>query len=91
MTSLAICSAGAPKAAKAAPPAVFACAAADMNYTLPIDFEAVNGGKKRVDMPGHARRSHISIPAGVSLTGNIRLKGHLWHSAAALPATRLSR
>ena len=48
---------------------------ADVNYTLPIDFlEAVNGGKKRVDMP-EGKTLDISIPAGVRDEQLIRLKG----------------
>ena len=48
---------------------------ADANYTLPIDFlEAVNGGKKRVDMPD-GKTLDISIPAGVRDEQIIRLKG----------------
>ena len=48
---------------------------ADVNYTLPIDFlEAVNGGKKRVDMPD-GKTLDISIPAGVRDEQVIRLKG----------------
>jgi DnaJ-class molecular chaperone len=48
---------------------------ADVNYTLPIDFlEAVNGGKKRVDMPD-GKTLEISIPAGVRDEQVIRLKG----------------
>ncbi len=47
----------------------------DVNYTLPIDFlEAVNGGKKRVDMPD-GKTLDISIPAGVRDEQIIRLKG----------------
>ena len=48
---------------------------ADVNYTLPIDFlEAVNGDKKRVDMPD-GKTLDISIPAGVRDEQIIRLKG----------------
>ncbi len=48
---------------------------ADANYTLPIDFlEAVNGDKKRVDMPD-GKTLDISIPAGVRDEQVIRLKG----------------
>ena len=48
---------------------------ADVNYTLPIEFlEAVNGGKKRVDMPD-GKTLDISIPAGVRDEQIIRLKG----------------
>jgi DnaJ-class molecular chaperone len=48
---------------------------ADIAYTLPIDFlEAVNGGKKRVDMPD-GKTLDISIPAGVRDEQIIRLKG----------------
>ena len=48
---------------------------ADVNYTLPIDFlEAVNGDKKRVDMPD-GKTLDISIPAGVRDEQVIRLKG----------------
>ena len=48
---------------------------ADANYTLPIDFlEAVNGGKKRIDMPD-GKTLDISIPAGVRDEQVIRLKG----------------
>ena len=48
---------------------------ADVSYTLPIDFlEAVNGDKKRVDMPD-GKTLDISIPAGVRDEQVIRLKG----------------
>ena len=48
---------------------------ADVNYTLPIDFlEAVNGDKKRVDMPD-GKTLDISIPVGVRDEQVIRLKG----------------
>ena len=48
---------------------------ADVNYTLPIEFlEAVNGDKKRVDMPD-GKTLDISIPAGVRDEQVIRLKG----------------
>ena len=47
----------------------------DLNYTLPIDFlEAVNGAKKRVDMPDD-KTLDISIPAGVQDGQTLRLKG----------------
>ncbi len=47
----------------------------DLHYTLPIDFlEAVNGGKKRVDMPD-GKTLDISIPAGVREEQIVRLKG----------------
>jgi DnaJ-class molecular chaperone len=47
----------------------------DVHYTLPVGFlEAVNGAKKRVDMPG-GKTLGVAIPAGV-LDGQIlRLKG----------------
>ena len=48
---------------------------ADVGYILPIDFlEAVNGGKKRVDMPD-GKTLDISIPPGVRDEQIIRLKG----------------
>ena len=48
---------------------------ADVNYTLPVEFlEAVNGDKKRVDMPD-GKTLDISIPAGVRDEQIIRLKG----------------
>ncbi len=47
----------------------------DVNYTLPIEFlEAVNGAKKRVDMPD-GKSLDISIPAGVQDGQTMRLKG----------------
>jgi DnaJ-class molecular chaperone len=47
----------------------------DVAYTLPIDFlEAVNGAKKRVDMPD-GKTLDISIPAGVEDGQTLRLKG----------------
>jgi DnaJ-class molecular chaperone len=47
----------------------------DVTYTLPIDFlEAVNGAKKRVDMPD-GKTLDISIPAGVEDGQTLRLKG----------------
>lgn len=47
----------------------------DVNYTLPIEFlEAVNGAKKRVDMPD-GKTLEISIPAGVQDGQTMRLTG----------------
>ena len=47
----------------------------DAHYTLPIDFlEAVNGAKKRVDMPD-GKTLDINIPAGVREGQILRLKG----------------
>jgi DnaJ-class molecular chaperone len=47
----------------------------DVHYTLPVDFlEAVNGGKKRVDMPD-GKTLDIAIPAGVEEGQTLRLKG----------------
>jgi DnaJ-class molecular chaperone len=47
----------------------------DAIYALPIDFlEAVNGAKKRVDMPD-GKTFDISIPAGVEDGQTLRLKG----------------
>jgi DnaJ-class molecular chaperone len=48
---------------------------ADVRYTLPVDFlDAVNGAKKRVDMPD-GKTLDISIPAGVEDGQTLRLKG----------------
>ena len=61
---------------------------ADVNYTLPIDFlEAVNGGKKRVDMP-EGKTLDISIPAGVRDEQIIRLKGQGGPGIGGGPARR---
>ncbi|MGO9545238.1 MAG: DnaJ C-terminal domain-containing protein [Rhodomicrobium sp.] len=47
----------------------------DAHYTLPVDFlEAVNGAKKRVDMPD-GKTLDIAIPAGVQDGQILRLKG----------------
>jgi DnaJ-class molecular chaperone len=47
----------------------------DVRYTLPVDFmEAVNGAKKRVDMPD-GKTLDITIPAGVNDGQILRLKG----------------
>ena len=55
--------------------AQFRMRGADVSYTLPIEFlEAVNGGKKRVDMPD-GKTLDITIPAGVRDEQIIRLKG----------------
>ncbi len=55
--------------------AQFRMRGADAAYTLPIDFlEAVNGAKKRVDMPD-GKTLDISIPAGVEDGQTLRLKG----------------
>jgi DnaJ-class molecular chaperone len=55
--------------------AQFRMRGADVHYTLPIDFlEAVNGAKKRVDMPD-GKTLDISIPAGVEDGQTLRLKG----------------
>ncbi len=47
----------------------------DVRYTLPVDFiDAVNGAKKRVDMPD-GRTLDITIPAGVKDGQVLRLRG----------------
>jgi DnaJ-class molecular chaperone len=47
----------------------------DVHYTLPVEFlEAVNGAKKRVDMPD-GKTLDITIPAGVQDGQTLRLKG----------------
>ncbi|MBJ7533626.1 DnaJ domain-containing protein [Rhodomicrobium vannielii ATCC 17100] len=47
----------------------------DAHYALPVDFlEAVNGAKKRVDMPD-GKTLEITIPAGVEEGQTLRLKG----------------
>jgi len=47
----------------------------DVHYALPVDFlEAVNGAKKRVDMPD-GKTLDITIPAGVEDGQTMRLKG----------------
>jgi len=47
----------------------------DVQYTLPVEFlEAVNGAKKRVDMPG-GKTLDIAIPAGATDGQTLRLKG----------------
>ena len=47
----------------------------DVHYTLPIEFlEAVNGARKRVDMPG-GKTLDVAIPAGVQEGQTLRLKG----------------
>lgn len=46
----------------------------DVHYTLPVEFlEAVNGAKKRVDMPD-GKTLDITIPAGVEDGQTLRLK-----------------
>jgi DnaJ-class molecular chaperone len=55
--------------------AQFRLRGADAAYTLPIDFlEAVNGAKKRVDMPD-GKTLDIAIPAGIEDGQTLRLKG----------------
>src|SRR5579883_731919 len=50
---------------RAGPEAQFRMRGADVSYTLPIEFlEAVNGAKKRVEMPD-GKALDITIPAGV--------------------------
>src|SRR5262249_37929150 len=47
----------------------------DVHYSLPVEFlEAVNGAKKRVDMPD-GKTLDIAIPAGVEDGQTLRLKG----------------
>jgi DnaJ-class molecular chaperone len=47
----------------------------DVHYTLPVEFlDAVNGAKKRVDMPD-GKTLDITIPAGVEDGQTLRLKG----------------
>jgi DnaJ-class molecular chaperone len=47
----------------------------DVHYALPVEFlEAVNGAKKRVDMPD-GKTLDIAIPAGVKDSQTLRLKG----------------
>ena len=47
----------------------------DVHYTLPVEFlEAVNGARKRVDMPD-GKTLDIAIPAGVHDSQTLRLKG----------------
>jgi DnaJ-class molecular chaperone len=47
----------------------------DVHYSLPIDFlEAINGAKKRVDMPD-GKTLDITVPAGVEDGQTLRLKG----------------
>lgn len=47
----------------------------DVHYALPVEFlEAVNGAKKRVDMPD-GKTLDIAIPAGVQDGQTLRLKG----------------
>ncbi len=47
----------------------------DVHYALPVDLlEAVNGAKKRVDMPD-GKTLDIAIPAGVQDGQTLRLKG----------------
>ncbi len=73
-TSSAICSAAAQQGGDGAR-AQFRMRGADVNYALPVDFlEAVNGAKKRVDMPD-GKTLDISIPAGVQEGQTLRLKG----------------
>jgi DnaJ-class molecular chaperone len=48
---------------------------ADVHYTLPVDFlEAVNGARKRVEMPD-GKSLDITIPAGFRDGQTLRLKG----------------
>jgi DnaJ-class molecular chaperone len=48
---------------------------ADVHYTLPVSFlEAVNGAKKRVDMPD-GKTLDIAIPPGIEDGQTLRLKG----------------
>ncbi len=47
----------------------------DVHYALPVEFlEAVNGAKKRVDMPD-GKTLDITVPAGVQDGQTLRLKG----------------
>ena len=47
----------------------------DVHYALPVEFlEAVNGAKKRIDMPD-GKTLDIAIPAGVQDGQTLRLKG----------------
>jgi DnaJ-class molecular chaperone len=47
----------------------------DVHYALPVEFlEAVNGAKKRIDMPD-GKTLDIAIPAGVEDGQTLRLKG----------------
>ncbi len=47
----------------------------DVHYTLPVEFlEAMNGAKKRIDMPG-GKTLDIAIPAGVQDGQSLRLQG----------------
>lgn len=58
----------------------------DAHYSLPIDFlEAVNGAKKRVDMPD-GKTLDIAIPAGVDDGQTLRLKGQGTPGIGGAPA-----
>jgi len=60
---------------RAGPEAQFRMRGADVSYTLPIEFlEAVNGAKKRVEMPD-GKALDITIPAGVVDGQMLRLRG----------------
>ncbi len=55
--------------------AQFRMRGADVRYKLAVDFlEAVNGGKKRIDLPG-GRTIDVSVPAGVEDGQQLRLAG----------------
>ena len=59
----------------AAPETQFRMRGGDVHYALPVEFlEAVNGAKKRVDMPD-GKTLDIAIPAGVQDGQTLRLKG----------------
>jgi DnaJ-class molecular chaperone len=67
--------AGAGRGTRGGAEAQFRMRGGDAQYTLPVDFlEAVNGTKKRVDLPG-GKTLDIAIPAGASDGQTLRLKG----------------
>lgn len=58
----------------------------DVSYTLPVDFlEAVNGGRKRVEMPD-GKTLDITIPAGVQEGQTLRLRGQGMAGIGGAPA-----
>ncbi len=67
--------AGAGRSTRGGAEAQFRMRGGDAQYALPVDFlEAVNGTKKRVDLPG-GKTLDIAIPAGATDGQKLRLKG----------------
>jgi DnaJ-class molecular chaperone len=77
---------GAGRGARGGAEAQFRMRGGDVQYTLPVEFlEAVNGTKKRVDLPG-GRTLDIAIPAGAADGQTLRLKGQGMQGLGGGPA-----